>query len=85
MRRGAERMAVACGENSGPQGRRRSGAAGGLRPPNSSCGRIALRAVFGSPLTPASYFFSYLSTANSTGVVSSVFASSFCWSAAPVL
>lgn len=46
MRRGAERMAVTCGENSGPQGRRRNGAVrGGRRPPlKPSKGRFALRA-----------------------------------------
>ena len=51
MRRGAERMAatklaVTCGENSGPQGRRRNGAVrGGRRPPlKPSFGRFALRA-----------------------------------------
>lgn len=50
MRRDAEsgvtRLAVARGENSGPQGRRRNGAVrGGLRPPlKPSEGRFALRA-----------------------------------------
>lgn len=50
MRRDAEsgvtRLAVARGENSGPQGRRRNGAVrGGRRPPlKPSEGRFALRA-----------------------------------------